>query len=80
MNASILDFRKNMKSIQKALGRNESVTVLSHGTPIGVLMPFSKKKNEKRSVKAHPFFGMSKLESLSVLDTVNHLRKARYDF
>lgn len=78
MKASIVDLRYKMNDVLKALERNEEVTVLYHGKIKGVIIPFKKKENQ--SMFNHPFFGMlSGNTNKSVPDTLNDLRKPRYD-
>ena len=78
MKASIVDLRYKTKEILKALGRNESVTVLYHGKVKGVIKPAREKSALK--VKDHPFFGMRKESEESVLKELENLRKPRHDF
>ncbi|MCU7916904.1 MAG: type II toxin-antitoxin system Phd/YefM family antitoxin [Candidatus Thiodiazotropha sp. (ex Epidulcina cf. delphinae)] len=77
MKASIVDLRYKMTDILKALDRNESVTVLYHGKPKGIIKP-AREKSESR-IKDHPFFGMYKEAEDSVLDELENLRNPRYD-
>ena len=79
MKASIVDLRYKTNDILKALDRNESVTVLYHGKVKGIIRPARERSELK--VREHPFFGMYKdLEpEESVLETLNNLRKPRYD-
>lgn len=78
MKASIVDLRYKMNDILKALDRNEEVTVLYHGKVKGIIVPAKKEQNEKMT--NHPFFGMlSEGSQKSVLNTLNDLRKPRYN-
>jgi len=77
MKASIVDLRYKTKEILKALGRNESVTVLYHGKIRGVIRP-AREKSVSR-VKNHPFFGMHKESEQTVLEELENLRKPRHD-
>ena len=78
MKASIVDLRYKMSDILKALERNEEVRVLYHGKVKGVIVPA--KKGQYKSMVNHPFFGMlSEDNKNNVLDTLNDLRKTRYD-
>ena len=77
MKASIVDLRYKTKEILKALGRNESVTVLYHGKVRGVIKPV--RGNSVSRVKDHPFFGMRKGSGESVLEELDRLRKPRHD-
>ena len=78
MKASVVDLRYKMNDILKALDRNEEVTVLYHGKVKGVIVPAKKGHNKKMT--DHPFFGMlSEGTQESVLNTLNDLRKTRYN-
>jgi len=77
MKASIVDLRYKTREILKALGRNESVTVLYHGKIRGVIRP-AREKSVSR-VKDHPFFGMHKDSEPSVLEELAKLRNSRHD-
>ncbi len=78
MKATVVDLRYKMNDVLKALDRNEKVTVLYRGKVKGILSPPEKKKNLK--ITSHPFFGMTAQDSNeSVLDTLNNLRKPRYN-
>ena len=78
MKATVVDLRYKMNDVLKALDRNEKVTVLYRGKVKGILSPPEKKKNLK--ITSHPFFGMTAQDSNeSVLDTLNDLRKPRYN-
>ena len=77
MKASIVDLRYKTKEILKALGRNESVTVLYHGKVRGVIKPAREKPVSR--VMDHPFFGMRKGSEESVLEELDRLRKPRHD-
>ncbi len=58
MEASILDLRYKMKDVLKALSRRENVRILYHGKEKGVIIPVDSKAG--KSVKEHPFFGMTR--------------------
>ena len=75
MDASIIDLRYNMKSVLKALDRNEVVNVLFHGKIKGTIIPKDTKKNLK--VEDHPFFNMTKSDK-PVNDIMDELRGSRY--
>jgi len=78
MKATVVDLRYKMNDVLKALDRNEKVTVLYRGKVKGILSPPEKKKNLK--ITSHPFFGMTAQDgNESVLDTLNNLRKLRYN-
>ncbi|RTZ99718.1 MAG: type II toxin-antitoxin system Phd/YefM family antitoxin [Deltaproteobacteria bacterium] len=77
MKATVVDLRYKMNDVLKALDRNEKVTVLYRGKVKGVLIPARKKKKFK--IKEHPFIGMLSDETKSVGETMNELRRPRYD-
>ena len=59
MNASVLDLRRKMSDVLRALEANESVTILHRGKEKGVIHPTGRKSNIL-SVAQHPAFGMWK--------------------
>jgi len=77
MEASILDLRYKMKEVLKALERNESVKILYHGKPKGLITPY--REVVKKKVKEHPFFGINTSDKLSVSDQMEKLRGGRYE-
>ena len=60
MKASILDLRRKMKEILRALDRNESVKILYRGKQKGILYPSNADEGKAGSVAEHPAFGMWK--------------------
>ena len=80
MKASIVDLRRKMREILKALKRNEEVQILYHGKVAGTIVPVKKKKKIKMRVQDHPFFGMEResYRQKSVDDIMNDLRGGRY--
>jgi len=77
MKASVLDLRKKMSLIIKALDRNENVTILYHGKEKAVIVPMKSEKNLK--VENHPFFGMSVKSDNTVLEEMENLRGGRFN-
>ena len=75
MKASVVDLRYKMNDVLKALDRKEEVTILYRGKVKGKILPVAT-KNEKH-VQAHPFFGMAKASSKTVLDELADLRNDR---
>jgi hypothetical protein len=76
MEANIVDLRYKMKDVLKALDNKENVTILYHGKVRGKIIP--KKNNQKRSIKNHPFFGMSPdTSSKPVLEELEEIRSTR---
>ncbi len=83
MKASIVELRTKMGDITKALYRHETVTIFSHGKPIGYLQPLSAPKSQSKNkkklkVKDHPFFGLTSKSSESVDEVMIKLRRGRY--
>jgi hypothetical protein len=78
--ASILDLRRRMGDVLKALQRNEEVTLLRRGKTIAVMRQAGGPPGAKR-VAAHPAFGMwagrSDLADMSA--AVGRLRGGRFD-
>lgn len=56
MKASILDLRRRMRDVLRALDRNESVTIYYRGKEKAVLSP--SRQRTGKSVKDHEAFGM----------------------
>ncbi|MBI1864584.1 MAG: type II toxin-antitoxin system Phd/YefM family antitoxin [Nitrospirae bacterium] len=75
MKATILDLRYRMKDVLKALERNETVDILYHGRPKGVITAQPGARRGK--VADHPFFGMRK-RGRSVEREMDGLRGGRY--
>jgi antitoxin (DNA-binding transcriptional repressor) of toxin-antitoxin stability system len=80
MKASILDLRRRMGDVLKALQRNEEVTLLRRGKIIAVMRPAGEPPGAKR-VAAHPAFGMwaGRSELADVNAAVGKLRRGRFD-
>lgn len=79
MKASILDLRRRMKDVLRALDRGESVTILYRGKEKGTIVPSRKRK--RRSITEHPAFGMwkDKPEVQDVDAFIRRLRRPRFD-
>jgi antitoxin (DNA-binding transcriptional repressor) of toxin-antitoxin stability system len=77
MNASVLDLRYKTRDILKALENRESVVVLYHGKPKGMIVPLP--GEERARVCDHPFFGMGTKPKKSVQSVMNGLRNGRHD-
>jgi hypothetical protein len=79
MKASILDLRRRMGDVLRALENNEPVTILHRGKEKGVIYPSPARQDHGIAVTQHPAFGMWKhrddLED--VARAVRKLRKAR---
>lgn len=77
MQATVLDLRRNTRSILAALARNERVTVTNRGRKQAVIVPYS--DVVRRCAAEHPAFGMWKDRDdlASVEQVVRKLRKGR---
>lgn len=81
MKATILDLRRRMADVLKALDRNESVTIYHRGHERAVLTPSGKGTRDPVSVTDHPAFGMWKdRRDMADVDAyVRRLRRGRFD-
>ena len=75
MKASVVDLRYKMNDVLKALDRKEEVTILHRGKVKGEILPV--RTSTSKRIRAHPFFGMAKASSKTVLDEWADLRNAR---
>lgn len=78
MKASVLDLRRRMRDILRALDRNEPVTLLYRGKEKAVLYPSGRPRAGGR-VAEHEAFGMwrDREEARDVAGFVRDLRKGR---
>ena len=76
MKVSILHLRYKMKEVLKALESNEIIQILHHGKLKGTILPA--KKESKKNMEDHPFFGMHRDEENSVEEKMRELRGDRY--
>jgi hypothetical protein len=60
MKLPILDLRRRMRDVLRALEPNETVTILYRGQEKGVIQPVGRPKGRARSVAKHPAFGVWK--------------------
>ena len=81
MRASILDLRRRMSEVLKALDRNESVTILYRGKEKGILHPINRGKSKYKSIADHPAFGMWKDrdDMKDVAKYIRDMRRGRFD-
>jgi antitoxin (DNA-binding transcriptional repressor) of toxin-antitoxin stability system len=79
MKASLLDMRRKMGDVLKALQTNEEVTLLRRGKPIAVIRRTGERRGSQR-VSAHPAFGMwaGRPDLAEVGAAVDKLRKGRF--
>ena len=80
MKASILDLRRRMAEVLRALDRNEPVKILYRGRERAILLPAGDGRRGHLAVKEHPAFGMWKDhgELEDVPSHIHKLRKARF--
>jgi antitoxin (DNA-binding transcriptional repressor) of toxin-antitoxin stability system len=80
MKASIIDLRRRMAEVLKALDRNESVKILYRGRERALLIPVERRHGEKKPITEHAAFGMWKdrNELRDVAAHVRRLRKGRF--
>ncbi len=79
MNATVLDLRKNMRSVLSALDRNESVMLTCRGRKKAVIVPVGKINGRKKVSECSAFgiwAGRKDMEDVEKL--VRDLRKGRY--
>jgi hypothetical protein len=77
LKASVVELRYKMSEVLSALERNESVEILYHGKVKGIIRPAMVRTD--RSVREHRFFGMYKETQESVDQSMDRLRKPRYE-
>ena len=80
MEASVMDLRKRMRDILRAIDRNESVTLFYRGRKKAVMRPIRKVRGGEAPVREHPAFGMWKdrKDLADVGRAVRNLRKGRH--
>lgn len=78
MNATVLDLRKNMRSILSALDRNEKVNLTYRGRKKATIIPVSEEERQNK-VETHEAFGIWKDdEQKSDVDKyIRELRRGR---
>jgi antitoxin (DNA-binding transcriptional repressor) of toxin-antitoxin stability system len=81
MEASILDLRRRMADVLRALDRNESIKILYRGRQRAILIPAGPLDGQRRPVSSLPAFGMWKDHNalLDVAARVRKLRRSRLD-
>lgn len=76
MDASILDLRRRMADVLRALDRNETVRILYRGRERAILVPVGPPDGPRRPVASLPAFGMWK-DHEALRDVAAHVRKLR---
>jgi antitoxin (DNA-binding transcriptional repressor) of toxin-antitoxin stability system len=79
MQASILDLRRRMRDVLRALARMEPVTILYRGRKRGVIYPVGAEPGRTRKASEHPVFAMWKdrEDMIDVPQVVRDIRKGR---
>ncbi len=78
MKASILDLRRRMGDVLKALERNESVTIMHRGKPKAVLQPIRPRNTDARAEEQSAFGMWADHEEMrDVAAFVRRIRKGR---
>jgi hypothetical protein len=79
MEASILDLRRRMRDVLRALARMEPVTILYRGRKRGVIYPAGAEPGHAAKASEHPVFAMWKdrEDMKDVEQTVRDIRKGR---
>jgi len=79
MKASVLDLRRKMSEIMRALDQNQPVTIYYRGKKKGVIYPAARARRVAARVAQHPAFGMWKdrQDLDDVAAVVRSLRKVR---
>ncbi len=76
MEATILDLRRNMADVLRALERNESISILYRGKPKAILIPVKQSQENRPPVSSIPGFGMWK-DNNAVDDVAQYVRTLR---
>lgn len=74
MQATVLDLRRNTRSILAALARNERVTLTNRGRKQAEIVPCT--DHSRRPVATHAAFGIWKNRD-DLTDVAGHVRKLR---
>jgi antitoxin (DNA-binding transcriptional repressor) of toxin-antitoxin stability system len=80
MKASILDLRRRMAEVLRALDRNETVKILYRGKERAVLVPSGRARKDLPPLSEHAAFGMwkNRQDLEDVKEYVRNLRKGRF--
>lgn len=79
MKATVLDLRRRMRDVLRALDRNEPVTLFYRGREKAVIQPSRRGRRGRPSVTEHPAFGLWKTrrDLRRVEDVIRRLREGR---
>jgi len=80
MKASILDLRRRMGDVLRALDRNEPVKILYRGRERAIMIPSGPDPRKSRRVTEHPAFGIwkSRKDMEEVPVHMGRLREGRF--
>ena len=76
MKASIVDLRRRMGEVLRALDRNETVKILYRGRERAIMIPSGTNQRKSRPISEHPAFGIWK-DRKDVEDIEAHIRELR---
>lgn len=81
MKATLLDLRRRMGNVVKALERGEDVTLLRRGKTFAVIRPAGRSRCGPKRVTDHPAFGMwtGRKDLADIGTALDRLRKGRFD-
>lgn len=81
MKVSVLELRRGVGRILKALDRNEPVTLLYRGKPRATIHPIAPRGDRTKELMSHPAFGMWKdrKDMADVNAYVRRMRRGRFD-
>ena len=76
MKATVLDLRRRMSDVMRAIDHNESVTILYRGKEKAVLSPVNTQAHSPISIQDHPAFGTWSNHN-DIEDVHDHIRRLR---
>jgi hypothetical protein len=76
MKASIVDLRRRMGDVLRALDRNETVKILYRGRERAVMIPSGTVRRKSTPISAHPAFGIWK-DRKDMEEIEAHIRELR---
>ena len=76
MKASIVDLRRRMGEVLRALDRNESVKILYRGRERAIMIPSGAAHGKPGPISEHPAFGIWK-DRKDMEEVATHIRRLR---
>ena len=76
MKASIVDLRRRMGDVLRALDRNETVKILYRGRERAIMIPSGSTHRQSGPISEHPAFGMWK-DRRDMEGIEDHMRRLR---